>query len=96
MLPSAVHPAGLIARAWPTAWPSGASVLRYWDTNRPAALQGLGALVVIGFASGIWSAEGSDTWLRGYAAAVAVLILAVVGLLTLFQFRFQRRWVSYD
>lgn len=33
---------------------------------------------------------------RGYAAAVAVLILAVVGLLTLFQFRFQRRWVSYD
>ncbi len=33
---------------------------------------------------------------RGYAAAVAVLILAVVGLLTLFQFRFQRRWVTYD
>ncbi|ADB33949.1 binding-protein-dependent transport systems inner membrane component [Kribbella flavida DSM 17836] len=33
---------------------------------------------------------------RGYAAAVAVLILAVVGLLTLFQFRFQRRWVNYD
>jgi multiple sugar transport system permease protein len=33
---------------------------------------------------------------RGYAAAVAVLILAVVGLLTLFQFRLQRRWVSYD
>ncbi|MFC0628562.1 carbohydrate ABC transporter permease [Kribbella deserti] len=33
---------------------------------------------------------------RGYGAAVAVLILLVVGLLTLFQFRFQRRWVSYD
>jgi multiple sugar transport system permease protein len=33
---------------------------------------------------------------RGYGAAVAVLILAVVGLLTVFQFRFQRRWVSYD
>jgi multiple sugar transport system permease protein len=33
---------------------------------------------------------------RGYAAAVAVLILAVVGLLTLFQFRIQRRWVTYD
>jgi multiple sugar transport system permease protein len=33
---------------------------------------------------------------RGYAAAVAVLILAIVGLLTLFQFRLQRRWVSYD
>jgi multiple sugar transport system permease protein len=32
---------------------------------------------------------------RGYAAAVAVLILLVVGLLTLFQFRFQRRWVNY-
>jgi multiple sugar transport system permease protein len=33
---------------------------------------------------------------RGYAAAVAVLILVVVGLLTLFQFRLQRRWVNYD
>ncbi|TWD75347.1 multiple sugar transport system permease protein [Kribbella amoyensis] len=32
---------------------------------------------------------------RGYAAAVAILILAVVGVLTLFQFRFQRRWVNY-
>ena len=30
----------------------------------------------------------------GYAAAVAVVILLVVGLLTLFQFRFQRRWVT--
>ncbi|HET6299707.1 MAG TPA: sugar ABC transporter permease [Kribbella sp.] len=37
-----------------------------------------------------------DTNERGYAAAVAVLILAVVGLLTLFQFRLQRRWVTYD
>ncbi len=33
---------------------------------------------------------------RGYGAAVAVLILAVVGLLTVLQFRIQRRWVNYD
>jgi multiple sugar transport system permease protein len=37
-----------------------------------------------------------DTNERGYGAAVAVLILAVVGLLTFFQFRLQRRWVNYD
>jgi hypothetical protein len=51
------------------------SVLKYWDTNRAAALQGLGATVVIGFAAGIWSAEGSPMWLRGYSAAVIVAIL---------------------
>ena len=33
---------------------------------------------------------------RGYGAAVAVVILVVVGMLTAVQFRFQRRWVSYD
>ncbi len=33
---------------------------------------------------------------RGYGAAVAMLILVVVAVLTLVQFRFQRRWVSYD
>jgi multiple sugar transport system permease protein len=32
----------------------------------------------------------------GYGAAVAVLILAIVGALTFFQFRLQRRWVNYD
>jgi hypothetical protein len=51
------------------------SVLRYWDTNRAAALQGLGAMVLIGFAAGIWSAAGSPTWLRGYSAAMIVAIV---------------------
>jgi multiple sugar transport system permease protein len=37
-----------------------------------------------------------DTNERGYGATVAVLILAIVGLLTFFQFRLQRRWVTYD
>jgi hypothetical protein len=50
------------------------SVLKYWDANRPAALQGVGAMVVIGFAVGIWSAPGSPTWLRGYSAAMIVAI----------------------
>ena len=54
-------------------------VLRFWDMNRAAALQGLGAMVVIGFAAGIWSVAGSPTWLRGYSAAmtVAILVFAV-------------------
>jgi hypothetical protein len=51
------------------------SFLRFWDANRAAALQGLGAMVVIGFAAGIWSVAESPTWLRGYSAAVIVAIL---------------------
>ena len=50
------------------------SFLTYWETNRAAAIQGLGAMVVIGFAAGIWSVEGSPTWLRGYSAAVMPLV----------------------
>ena len=33
---------------------------------------------------------------KGYASAIAMLILLVIGVITLVQFRFQRRWVSYD
>jgi multiple sugar transport system permease protein len=33
---------------------------------------------------------------KGYGAAVAVIILAIVGLVTAVQFRLQRRWVQYD
>ena len=75
MLPTTFQPSGLIARAWPSVLPAGASLLKSWETNRAAALQGLGALVVIGFAAGIWSVSGSTTWLRGYSAAVIVAIL---------------------
>ena len=32
---------------------------------------------------------------RGYAAAIAVLILVIIGALTALQFRLQRRWVHY-
>lgn len=32
---------------------------------------------------------------RGYAAAIAMLILAIIGVVTWFQFRMQRRWVNY-
>jgi hypothetical protein len=73
--PSVFQPSGLLARDWPAARPAITRLLNYWDTNRAEALQSLGALVVIGFAAGIWLAEGSDTWLRGYSAAVIVAIL---------------------
>lgn len=33
---------------------------------------------------------------QGYAAAIAVVILVVIGLVTLLQFRLQRRWVTVD
>jgi hypothetical protein len=75
VLPSAVQPSVLIARTWPTPRRLGASLLRQWTTNRADALRTLGALVVIGFATGIWSAGGSPAWLRGYSAAVVVAIL---------------------
>jgi hypothetical protein len=75
VLPSALHPAGLIPRSWPTPRAAGAKVVRYWETNRPAALQGLGALVVVGFAAGIWSTAESPIWLRGYSAAIIVAFL---------------------
>ncbi|MFC4222515.1 carbohydrate ABC transporter permease [Lysinibacter cavernae] len=32
---------------------------------------------------------------RGYAAAIAMLILLVIGIVTWFQFRMQKRWVNY-
>ena len=32
---------------------------------------------------------------RGYAAAIAVLILLIIGATTALQFRMQRRWVHY-
>lgn len=33
---------------------------------------------------------------KGYAAAIAIVIFAIIGLVTLIQFRLQRRWVSVD
>lgn len=48
--------------------------MRGWNVSRSAALQGAGATIVIGFATGIWSAGWSPTWLRGYSAAVIVAI----------------------
>jgi len=33
---------------------------------------------------------------KGYAAAIALAILVIIGLVTLVQFRLQRRWVTYD
>ncbi|HIY23735.1 MAG TPA: hypothetical protein H9837_05425 [Candidatus Brachybacterium merdigallinarum] len=33
---------------------------------------------------------------KGYASAIALFILLVVGVVTLIQFRIQKRWVSYD
>ncbi|MFH5880489.1 carbohydrate ABC transporter permease [Arthrobacter sp. NA-172] len=32
---------------------------------------------------------------KGYAAAIGILILAIIALLTAFQFRIQKRWVNY-
>jgi hypothetical protein len=67
--------AGLTTRAGPALRPGATSFLRFWDANRAAALQGSGVVVVIGFAIGIWSADGSPAWLRGYSTAVIVAIL---------------------
>ena len=76
MSTSASQPSGLIARAWGLSQPAGIkTLLNHWETNRPAALQGLGAVVVIGFTAGIWSVAESPMWLRGYSAAVIVAIL---------------------
>lgn len=33
---------------------------------------------------------------KGFAAAIALAILVIVGLVTVLQFRFQRRWVNYE
>lgn len=33
---------------------------------------------------------------KGYASAIALVILVVVGIITFFQFRVQKRWVTYD
>ncbi|AMM22514.1 sugar ABC transporter permease [Frondihabitans sp. PAMC 28766] len=33
---------------------------------------------------------------KGFAAAIAMFIFVLIGIITLFQFRFQRRWVSND
>ena len=33
---------------------------------------------------------------KGYAAAIAILIFVIIGLITLLQFRIQRRWASVD
>lgn len=33
---------------------------------------------------------------KGYASAIGILILVVIGLLTVLQFRLQRRWVHYE
>lgn len=41
----------------------------------------------------------NEGWVKhnqGYAAAIGVLILIIIGLVTLVQFRAQRRWVHYD
>jgi hypothetical protein len=74
VFPSASQPSGLIVGDLSTSRLGGTRFLRSWNMNRAAA-QGVGALVVVGFAAGIWSVAGSPTWLRGYAAAVIVAIL---------------------
>ena len=33
---------------------------------------------------------------KGYASAIAMLILAIIGLITVVQFRLQKKWVNYD
>lgn len=33
---------------------------------------------------------------RGYASVIAMVILLIIGVITLFQFRMQRRWVHYE
>jgi len=33
---------------------------------------------------------------KGYASAIAMLILLIIGVITVIQFRFQKRWVNYD
>lgn len=33
---------------------------------------------------------------KGYASAIAALILAIIGLITVVQFQFQKKWVNYD
>lgn len=33
---------------------------------------------------------------KGYASAIAILILLIIGVITALQFRFQKRWVNYD
>jgi len=33
---------------------------------------------------------------RGYAASIAMVIFLIIGLVTLLQFRLQRRWVNVD
>lgn len=33
---------------------------------------------------------------KGYASAIAMLILLIIGVITVIQFRFQKRWVTYD
>jgi multiple sugar transport system permease protein len=33
---------------------------------------------------------------KGYAAAIAMVIFVMIGLVTLLQFRLQKRWVSND
>ena len=33
---------------------------------------------------------------KGYASAIALLILVIVGILTIVQFRVQKKWVNYD
>ena len=75
MRPTVSQSSIAIPRDWPNASPAFARLLSSWETNRVELLQALGALVVVGFAIGIWAAEGSPTWLRGYSAAVVVAIL---------------------
>ena len=33
---------------------------------------------------------------KGYAAAIAIVIFLIIGLVTLLQFRLQKRWVNND
>jgi multiple sugar transport system permease protein len=33
---------------------------------------------------------------KGYASAIAILILLIIGVITAVQFRFQKRWVNYE
>jgi multiple sugar transport system permease protein len=40
--------------------------------------------------------RGFETFEMGYASALAYILFAILLILTIIQFRMQRRWVNYD
>lgn len=58
------------------------------DNTNPA-LQSSKSLVYLFYEAGFIRNQ------RGYASALALLILVVIGIVTLIQFRFQKKWVHY-